>query len=256
MEINKQVYSDKQVVKHYAGYSPELQRPEKTIAGILQPGLENMRMLDIGVGAGRTTPYFAAKVKEYTGIDFSEGMINACREKFGASYPAAAFETADVRDLSRYPDNSFDLVLFSFNGLDNISHEERISALSGIRRICAANGSFCFSSHNLQCLPAFFSIRFRWHPLRFLKSLFARKRLIAQNREQISRFPTAGHVTIFDDVYDFGLHTYYIRPAAQIEQLKKAGFGNVQVFSLDTGEELSALQYSAAQDSWLYYFCR
>ncbi|MCW3071558.1 MAG: putative methyltransferase [Bacteroidetes bacterium] len=255
MEINKKVYSNSEVVKHYADYSSTLQRPEKTITELLQPKLKEMRMLDIGVGAGRTTVFFADKVKEYTGIDFSDGMIEACKEKLGKAYPAAGFETMDVRDLSHYADNSFDFVLFSFNGLDNISHEERIVALSEIRRICAEKGTFCFSSHNLQCLPVFFSIRFRWHPVRFLKSLFARKRLIARNKEQIGKFPEADHVTIFDDVYDFGLHTYYIRPSAQIEQLRKNGFSNVKVFSFDTGEELPEQQYDSATDSWLYYLC-
>ncbi|MCW3102504.1 MAG: Methyltransferase type 11 [Bacteroidetes bacterium] len=255
METNKKVYSDSQVVKHYAAYSASLQRPERTIMNLIQPVLQEMRMLDIGVGAGRTTVFFADKVKEYTGIDFSEGMTRACKEKFGNTYPAAVFETVDVRDLSRYADNSFGFVLFSFNGLDNISHEERIVALSEIRRVCAEKGIFCFSSHNLQCLPDFFGIRFRWHPVRFLKSLFARRRLIARNKEQIGKFPEADHVTIFDDVYDFGLHTYYIRPSAQIAQLKKNGFGEVKVFSLNTGEELREQQYEAATDSWLYYLC-
>ena len=256
MDTNTETYSLPKVIKHYAEYSEKLQNPEKTIFEFLRKNLQQMKMLDIGVGAGRTTIHFAPHVKEYIGIDFSAGMINVCKEKFKTTIPSAKFEVADVRNLSQFSTGYFDFVFFSFNGLDTISHEERIIALKEIKRICSPNSYFCFSSHNLQCLPDFFKIRFRLHPIKFLKSLINRKKLIEHNQEEIDKLATSGYLSIYDDVYDFGLHTYYIRPSYQIGQLKTIGFNTVQIFDLTKGKELiQAEQFDQSKDSWIYYLC-
>jgi ubiquinone/menaquinone biosynthesis C-methylase UbiE len=238
-------------------YSKNLQPPEKSIFSLLSPHLEQMQMLDIGVGGGRTTPYFASRVKNYYAIDFSSGMINACKKKFNYEFPNANFEKRDVRNLAHYPDSFFDFVLFSFNGLDNISNDERSNVLSEIRRIVRPGGYFCFSSHNLQNLPEFFSIRFRWHPLKFIKSVINRKKLIEQNQEQISMIEKADYLMIYDNVYDFGLYTYYSRPSFQIKQLKNNGFNKIRLFDLKTGAEISESEkYNHSTDSWIYYLCQ
>ena len=56
------------------------------------------RILDLGVGAGRTTPYLLEISKNYIGIDFSPAMIAACQ----ARYPTVEFAVGDARDLSRF----------------------------------------------------------------------------------------------------------------------------------------------------------
>lgn len=257
METNIKRYSLPEVIKHYTEYSDKLQNPEKIIFEILKSDLNQMKMLDIGVGGGRTTIHFAPHVKEYIGIDFSAGMINACKERFKTTIPSAKFEVADVRNLSQFSTGYFDFVFFSFNGLDTISHEERGVALKEMKRICAPQGFFFFSSHNLQCLPDFFKIHFRLHLIKFFKNLIKRKELIANNKEQISKIPIANYLNIYDDVYDFGLHTYYIRPSYQVEQLKTIGFSSVQVFDLSDRKELiGSEQFKHAKDSWIYYLCR
>ena len=256
LDVNASTYSSSRVIKHYDEYGG-LQAPEKTIWQILRPELAQMKMLDIGVGGGRTTPYFAPKVKEYVAIDFSKGMIDVCREKFKTTLPAARFDLCDVRDLSRYPAGYFDFVLFSFNGLDYISEDERLRSLHGIRRVTAPRGYFCFSSHNLQSLPAFLAARCGWHPVRLLKALVSRRRLIRLNRTQIAQLPTADQISIYDDVYDFGLNTFYVRPRHQVETLRRTGFGNVRLFGLTTGAEMNQpSEYNSAIDPWIYYLCR
>jgi ubiquinone/menaquinone biosynthesis C-methylase UbiE len=253
MDKNSNTYSLPKVIKHYAEYSDVLQKPEQTIFNILETKLENMKVLDIGVGGGRTTTFLAPKVKEYIGVDFSQGMIDVCKKKFSSILPFAKFEVCDVRDLSKFQTGYFDLVLFSFNGIDNISHADRAAALLEIKRICAPGGYFCFSSHNLQSLPEFFKIRFRLHPIKFFKSLIHRKKLLEQNKEQITQIATANYVNIYDDVYDFGLHTHYIRPEQQVIDLKTEGFKEVRVFNLEKGKELKPEELKQSTDSWLYY---
>ncbi len=256
METNLQTYSLPKVLTHYARYSSQLQAPEYAVFKLLKPQLPKIKMLDIGVGGGRTTTFFAPLVKEYIGIDFSKGMINICNEKFKNIFPSVKFEVCDVRDLSRFSTGYFDFVLFSFNGIDNITHEERLIALKEIKRICAPNAYFCFSSHNLQSLPDFFKIHFRLHPVKFLKSLFGRKKLIELNKEEISKLSFAEYVNIYDDVYDFGLHTHYVRPSSQVDQLKELGFNMIKLFSLENGTELTQPeQWNHTMDSWIYYLC-
>ncbi len=251
MESNKEVYASKKIVQHYERYSPSLQKPEETILSILKPHLGGMRMLDIGVGGGRTTVYFGPLVKSYTAIDFSAGMIELCRKKFGTAPYSPRFEVCDVRDLSLFADASFDLVLFSFNGLDNITYEDRVKAMREMKRVCAPGAWFCLSSHNLLSLPYFFKLKFRWHPVKFLRSVLLRRKLLRRNADAIRNFPTADHVIIYDDVYDFGLYTNYMRPSFQVEELQKAGFKDVKVFGSD-GKETSD---PSLTDFWLYYLC-
>ena len=75
-----------------------------------------MKMLDIGVGGGRTTLHFAPLVKEYVGIDYSQNMIKACQERFAQ----VSFQTADARSMGIFKDSTFDFILFSYNGIDYI----------------------------------------------------------------------------------------------------------------------------------------
>ena len=71
------VYESSDVVQFYEGQS-DLQKPEATILEEFKKQLPEMKMLDIGVGAGRTSVHFAFLAKEYLGIDYSNRMITAC----------------------------------------------------------------------------------------------------------------------------------------------------------------------------------
>ena len=102
------------------------------------------RMLDIGVGGGRTTAYFLDRVGSYVGVDYSPELVEACRERF----PGADVSLGDARHLARFPDGSFDFVLFSFNGIDYVSQHGRHQVLAEVRRVLATGGTWMFSTHN------------------------------------------------------------------------------------------------------------
>ena len=140
---SKDVWESEDIAKEYSARF-YLHKPEETILHDLKDKLPNMKMLDIGVGAGRTTHYFAHLTKEYVGIDYSKTMIKVCRERF-QKYPIRiSFEVADAKSLKSYQDSHFDFVLFSFNGIDYMSHEDRLIALQEIRRVTKKSGSFAF----------------------------------------------------------------------------------------------------------------
>src|SRR4051812_33180631 len=98
----------------------ELFPPERTVLHLLRSSLPTMSMLDIGVGGGRTAMHFGGLAREYVGIDYSAAMVNACVARFAGTMERRRFARCDARDMSMFASASFDLVLFSFNGIDNL----------------------------------------------------------------------------------------------------------------------------------------
>ncbi len=110
---------------------------------------KDKNMLDVGCGAGRTT--FALYKKGYqniVGLDLSEDMIFAAKQINKIKKYKIEFVQGDATNLD-FNDNSFDYVLFSFNGIMQIPHKKnRIKALKEIRRILKYNGIFIFTTHD------------------------------------------------------------------------------------------------------------
>ena len=71
-------WNEPRIVANYAARE-HLYPPEATLLSDLSATIHEMDMLDIAVGAGRTTFHFAPKVYSYVGIDRSRRMIDACR---------------------------------------------------------------------------------------------------------------------------------------------------------------------------------
>jgi SAM-dependent methyltransferase len=136
------VYRRPEIVAYY-DREQELHGAERYLFDrYVKPGSE---ILDLGVGAGRTTPHLARRASRYVGADVSEAMIARCREKF----PDLTFLELDAADLSAFPGGSFDLVVFSFNGIDVIpTLEGRQRCLSECARVLRAAGHLLFSVHN------------------------------------------------------------------------------------------------------------
>lgn len=139
------IYARADIVSHYQNVRGLLP-PEKYLFGrYVRPGVE---VLDLGVGGGRTSAYLSTGAKRYLGVDYSAEMVAAAQRR----HPALEFAQGDATDLS-LADESFDVAIFSFNGLDCIpSDEGRIKALAEMRRVTRANGVVIVSSHNARHL--------------------------------------------------------------------------------------------------------
>ena len=110
---------------------------------------QGMTILDIGVGAGRTTSFLKEIAGHYVGIDYSEKMIDACRCRF----PELEFHVMDATDMSTFRADSFDAILFSFNGIDSLHPDEkRLRCLRECYRILRSSGTFVFSAHSPKAL--------------------------------------------------------------------------------------------------------
>ena len=142
-DSNQAFWAQESAPGFYAGRS-ELYPPERRILQLVAATCRGRPILDLGVGAGRTTAALLEISADYLGVDYSEAMIGYCRQKF----PGVCFQQADVRDLGQLRERHYGLIMFSFNGLDYISHDERLRSLERLREMLARGGWFVFSSHN------------------------------------------------------------------------------------------------------------
>ena len=253
---NKEIYQASGIVRYYVQLKL-LQPAEQVILDLFKEQLPNMKMLDIGVGGGRTTQHFSPLAGEYTGIDYSAQMIVACRRRFADSPHSLTLEVGDARSMIRFADNTFDFILFSFNGIDYVSHSDRLQIFQEIQRVGKPGGYFCFSSHNLQGIAREFDYKqqISLNPLRTYTNLvmLALLRLFNASITR-DRLATADYILIKDEPHNFRLLNYYIRPKEQIKQLE-SNFSNIKVYSWRTGKVLNTSELSVNTDMWLYYLC-
>lgn len=245
--VNEAAYRHDDVVASYADrgtlHEGELRVLERV------GDLAKLRMLDIGVGGGRTTAHFFDRVASYAGIDYSPELVAATH----ARIPEADISEGDARDLTNFAEDSFDLVLFSFNGLDYVSDEGRRSVLQEVKRVLAPGGAFMFATHNrdyerLGLMP--------WQKRRPGRTMLkqsaiavrhTRRRRAMRPFEQVA----ADHVLVNDDAHAWALVTYYISSDDQVAQLRSAGFDSVETFD----------QWGRASDGdtrsvWRHYLAR
>lgn len=142
--INHASYSNKSVARYWASYSDNLLYGEQLILQSLHGQLACADFADIGVGGGRTTGHLADKVRSYTGIDYSQPLVEACRKK----YPNVDFHCLDVCESLSLGESSYDFIFFSFNGIDCLTQAERDSFLKNAFVSLRPGGRLLFSSHN------------------------------------------------------------------------------------------------------------
>jgi len=252
---NQRTYERDYVVRLYARTN-ELQKPEAVLLAAFGSDLKEMKMLDVGVGAGRTTAHFAPLVKDYVGIDYSRKMVETCKRLFLDRYSNVSFEMCDARSLAAFSDNHFDFVLFSFNGIDYVSAPDRSKIFSEIKRVCRSGGHFFFSTHNLNSdIEHAFSVQQATDIKGAVKQLVRNAcfRVLNPNWRRIRE--TSAHMILNDGAHRFQSTTFYIKPNEQLRQLDEQGFEDIKVFAMD-GQQLDRTGLSLIQDPWLYFLCR
>jgi ubiquinone/menaquinone biosynthesis C-methylase UbiE len=242
-EKNIDAYSSSDIISYYSRQEAHLQPAERTVLELLRTTLPQSTMLDIGVGAGRTTSFFAPLVKQYTGIDYAAGMVEVCKKL----YPGYRFEEGDVRQL-KFNSTTFDFVLFSFNGLDSISSSDRSIALKEINRVLKPGGCFVFSAHNLKATGYLFRYT-GFNPKSWYKTFVLRS-----VNKGYRTFPDKNEMVVFDGTLGYQVSNYYINPNHQLKQLADAGFINVSMIG-QSGKQLAEAQVLVSSDKWIYFIC-
>jgi ubiquinone/menaquinone biosynthesis C-methylase UbiE len=232
-----------------------LYQPEMRLLGMLRDAWSRTSMLDIGVGAGRTSLYFAELCAQYVGIDYADEMVRRCNERFRGRWPNATFVQGDAADLSGHQDASHDVVLFSFNGIDGLQLEQRERALSEMKRICRPGGLVVFSSHNLYCVPRLWKFQLKRHPRRFWEELQRWKQVHGKNQTLPEIMAGDFGSRFFDGAAGMN-HQLYVRPEKQIAQLRAQGYSEIRVFSSVDGSEITDHEnFAGNTQSWFYYIC-
>jgi len=208
-----------------------------------------MRVLDLGVGAGRTTPFLAPRASSYVGVDVSEEMIKRCKSK----YPALDFRVGDASRLSEFADGSADLIVFSFNGLGTLAtDEQRQACLSECARILSLDGTFVFSLHNSRFLvtPVILSDTDWAHGVwRVLYSAFRTLVNLPYRFLAAAFWRGAGYLT--DPALHGGLRIYVATPQDVRRQLKTHGLSLVRAIPAPRTE----VNWTALTP-WYYYAAR
>ena len=279
VESSEEFFLRDEVVAEYASFD-FLLAPEQAILDGLD-GLESMRMLDLGVGGGRTTSQLLDRVGEYVGVDLSPQMVAACRERFATWIgPRVRFEVGDATDLRDFADASFDLVLFAFQGIDSVvEHERRLRVLREVRRVCADGATFAFSSDNLlyarRRLGYARALRAALPRGRAAQRLARVRRSLAETRRlrranapvRALRGPHAryvierpvlelGRAQPVEPVEQIRIDGYCVEPAEASRQLHCAGFDRVELYGVDGRRMTDAPARALAPLPWLYYACR
>lgn len=235
-----------------------LQKPEREILRRFRGCWSSMSMLDIGVGSGRTAYTFSALVKAYTGVDYAPKMIEACR-LFLPGEPEVSFEVADARDLSKYCDPGFDFVLFSFNGVDYIPHQDRPGVFAQVRSVMKPGARFFFSTHSLHAFPFRLPLPSlkdkkgaRW-AYRWARALPDALRLFKTNHShRVDALLDQGWAMLNDGAHGFELRTHYTTVQHQLQELEDAGFRVLDILDLE-GKSVDCGHPPA--DPWLHYLC-
>lgn len=249
--INRRTYRDRKVSADYAAHVG-LQPPEARILRLIGPAVRGGRILDLGVGGGRTLPFLKPLGDAYVGLDYSREMIAACR----ALYPGEDLRVGDARRLTDFEDGSCRLVFFSFNGIDYVPHPDRMQILSEAYRVLAPGGYFVFSTHNeawRRAQPPTTRLELPRRPLSALKGLaHAMIGLYHHLRNKRFEVHAATYAIVNDVAHNYRLLTYFTTIEHQRRQLQAAGFqGPIKAFDLE-GRETNHDDTSP----WIYYCAR
>jgi SAM-dependent methyltransferase len=154
--LNRAIYESRDA---YRSYLSQLLTPLEIVCLFkYQPYISGRDVLDVGVGAGRTTRYLAQFARRYEAVDYSSVMVAYLKQ----AMPAISVHQADFRDLAIFEDHSFDFVFATNNVIDTLSHEDRLQALREANRVLRLGGFLAFSSHNIHYKNAFRGPRLDW----------------------------------------------------------------------------------------------
>lgn len=248
-KINKEIYERADVLKHYETINFII-KPEQTLLRKLLPLIKDRKILDIGIGGGRTTQFLLEISKDYTGIDYSTGFVELVKEK----HKDVDIRRCDARDLKIFSDNSFDFILFSLNGIDYIIHEDRMKALKEIYRVLKPHGFFMFSTHNrdyryFNKLPWQEKTEFK---VSYLKSCFYSLYYLPKHLNMRKHHKcTTQYAIINDNAHGYSMLTYYINIGEQVKQLKVIGFESIEAYDME-GKSVD----SDNSSPWIYYLAK
>jgi SAM-dependent methyltransferase len=256
--INLPAYQTRRVVRWAGAAAGWLEPGEERAVGLVAERVQDLPVLDLGVGGGRTAPLLAKLSTDYRGIDYAPAMVKMARQR----YPALTFLEMDARHLL-FADASFGLAMFSYNGIDSVDVAGRERVLHEVHRVLRPDGYFVFSSLNRRSVAAarqwpdwsvFRHTGLSPHRVSRACAHLAlggfnrlRRTSLIYESEDIAVGPIAA--------YDFALVTLFVSAAEEVRRLRSAGFEMEAILEPD-GTELPADGSRETDAGWYYYVAR
>jgi ubiquinone/menaquinone biosynthesis C-methylase UbiE len=232
MKTLREVWDSQDAINKYAVEFYLFEGEKTSLNACFPNGWQNKSVLDLGCGGGRTTYFLCEKAARTIGVDISEGLIQAAKNK----YPGVHFHVGDATQLG-FKDKTFDAVLFSFNGLDCLyPKDQRNQAIREIFRVMRQGGKFILSHHNIPALI------FGWY-----KSMRPRK-LLFRFSQIINRNVLQSECYIHTPEFDEPLTLYYAWPSHFIGEMESHGFAFQDIHP---NSRLLGLVQRSFQTSWL-----
>jgi SAM-dependent methyltransferase len=223
-QLNSLAWGSAETVERFARRSGFFSPGEARVMQCLAARVCGQPILDIGVGGGRTTGFLCRFTADYIGIDYLAELVEAARARF----PQASFEQMDARDLSRFGQSSFWGVVFSLNGIDGMSHDDRATVFSEVHRVLKPGGWFAYSTLNL----AYAGGRWRPNPLRTIRhprraAMFAQEAALLwldRRRLRGAAQSGSGWATSVNRAYGRPVIWHRVTSKEALAELRTAGF--------------------------------
>jgi SAM-dependent methyltransferase len=259
--INRSAWARPDTVRLFRNLDGYTDPGERAALANIEGEVRGRRILDIGVGGGRTVPLLRRISDDYLAVDYTPELVDACR----ARHPGVRVLAGDARDLSMIEDESVGLAVFSFNGIDAVTHEDRARVLAAVHRVLAKDGVFLFSTHNRRGPGYGESLHFGFwlskNPItlgaRLLRSIAHAPQTLRNRR----RYGTLGEEG--DDygirnasAHDHGILVHYITLEGEARELERAGFDpHVRVYSSRDGRLVQPGE-DTSRDWWFHIVTR
>ena len=250
-DINRAVYYSPHIYRYYlhTALNPAetacLTRNRRQISG--------RDVLDIGVGAGRTTRYLLPLAHRYEAVDYSPVMVEYMRRVL----PDVSIRQADYRDLSMFGDRSFDFLFATDNVIDALSHEDRLGALRESSRVLRPGGILAFSAHNLRYKKALSPPWLDWaaNPLQLAKNV-VRLGQSWWNHLRVGPMRTVAtdYALLNDRGHFYACLHYYAHRSTVRSQLESCGLKLLDAYAPD-GRVVAESDEDSEYPSLLYTAC-
>lgn len=151
-EIYRRFDEDNRLTQSKAA-SVEFLTTVKYIERYLKPG---MNILDIGAGAGEYSLYFSRRGYTVSALELADNNIEAFRRKLTPEDTVDLVQ-GNALDLSRYENDSFDIVLLLGPLYHLHSEADKLRCIAEAKRVCKPDGRlfFAFISNDMVILTMF-----------------------------------------------------------------------------------------------------